>query len=92
MAQSKSLKRNILGITGLASVWSTSGPSEPVASLTPPLTKKTAAWDLTVKWPFTDQPDKEGYDTLAQLWLAAKALTTNCQRLYEELCCTSLPV
>lgn len=22
----------------------------------------TAAWDLTVKWPFTDQPDKEGYE------------------------------
>lgn len=60
MAQSTSLEREILGITGLASVWSTSGPSEPVASLTPPLTKKTAAWELTVKWPFTDQPDKEG--------------------------------
>lgn len=55
--------REMAGTTGLASGWSewinTFGPSEPLASLTPPL-NKTAAWDLTVKWPFTDQPDKGG--------------------------------
>lgn len=45
----------ILGTTGLAPGWSewtsTSGPSGPLASLTPPL-NKTAAWDLTVKMAF----------------------------------------
>lgn len=55
--------REISGTTGLASGWSEptsdTGPSEPLESLTPPL-NKTAAWDLTVKRPFTDQPDKGG--------------------------------
>ena len=55
--------REISGTTGLASGWSertsNTGPSEPLASLTPPL-NKTAAWDLTVKRPFRDQPDKGG--------------------------------
>lgn len=53
----------ILGTTGLASGWSewtsTSGPSEPLVSLNPPL-NRTAAWDLTVKRPLTDQPEKGG--------------------------------
>ena len=56
-------RRAISGTTGLASGWSewtgTAGPSEPLASLTSPL-NMTAAWDLTVKRPFTDQPDKGG--------------------------------
>lgn len=92
----KAFGTEILGTTGLASVWSestsTSGPSEPLASLTRPL-NRTAAWDLTVKRPFYRPARRRGGSTkLAQLWLAAKALTeTNYQRLYEELCCTRLP-
>lgn len=71
-------RREILGTTGLASGWSertsVTGPSELLASLTSPL-NKTAAWDLTVKRPFTDQPEKRGFYKLAQHWLVAKALT-----------------
>lgn len=51
----------ILETTGLASGWiertSTCGPSEPLASLSSPM-DKTAALNLIVKQPFTDQPDK----------------------------------
>lgn len=60
MAQSRSLEGEILGITGLASVWR---PLQSLWRLLPhPYLKMTAAWDLTVKWPFTDQPDEEGYE------------------------------
>lgn len=35
---------------------------------------------------------QKGFYKLAQHWLVAEALTTNFQRLYEELCCTRRPV
>lgn len=69
---------NILGTTGLASGWSewinSIGPSEPLASRIHPL-NKTAAWDLTVKWPFTDS-QKKGVLQTSTTSLVAKALTT----------------
>lgn len=52
MAQSRSLEREVFGITGLASVWSTSGPSEPVASLTQPLRKNDCCLGLTCEMAF----------------------------------------
>lgn len=70
----------ILGTTGLTFRWSGwtyfTGPSEPLASLNPPL-NETAAWNLTVKWPSTDQTEQRGFNKLAQHLLVAEALTTD---------------
>lgn len=72
MAQSKgSLKsfgvkrrEKILGTTGLASGWSertsTTGPSEPLASLNPAPEQDCCLGLNCEKRPFTDQPDERG--------------------------------
>lgn len=87
----------IVGTTGLVSVWSeltsTSGPSEPLASLTqPPGQDCCLGLNCETAFLLTSQIKGRSFHKLAQLWLAAQALTeTNYQRLYKELCCTRLP-
>lgn len=75
----------IVGTTGLVSVWSeltsTSGPSEPLASLTqPPGQDCCLGLNCETAFLLTSQTKGRSFHKLAQLWLAAQALTeTNYQ-------------
>lgn len=88
-------RMEILGTTGLPSGWcewtSTSGPSEPYG-VSRPIPEQDCCLGLNCEMAFYRPARQRGFDKLAQLWLVAKALTTNYQRLYKELCCTRLPI
>lgn len=65
-------------------------PSEPYG-VSRPIPEQDCCLGLNCEMAFYRPARQRGFDKLAQLWLVAKALTTNYQRLYKELCCTRLP-